>query len=72
MRQSGRWSSWSGLFRVEGLVGLGVAEGLTAIRVEGFVKRYGRRVAADGLTLDVKRGEILAIAGVAGNGQRLW
>jgi len=41
----------------------------TAIRVEGFVKRYGRRVAADGLTLDVKRGEIYGLVGADGAGK---
>ncbi|WP_374244606.1 ATP-binding cassette domain-containing protein [Zoogloea sp.] len=41
----------------------------TAIRVEGFVKRYGRRVAADGLTLDVKHGEIYGLVGADGAGK---
>jgi len=41
----------------------------TAIRVDGFVKRYGKRVAADGLTLEVKRGEIYGLVGADGAGK---
>ncbi|MCK6375118.1 MAG: ATP-binding cassette domain-containing protein [Zoogloea sp.] len=41
----------------------------TAIRVEGFTKRYGKRVAADGLTLEVKRGEIYGLVGADGAGK---
>ena len=40
-----------------------------AIRVEGFVKRYGRRVAADGLTLTVQPGEIYGLVGADGAGK---
>lgn len=41
----------------------------TAIRVDGFTKRYGKRVAADGLTLEVKRGEIYGLVGADGAGK---
>ncbi len=41
----------------------------TAIRVEGFTKRYGKRVAADGLALEVKRGEIYGLVGADGAGK---
>ena len=40
-----------------------------AIRVEGFIKRYGKRVAADGLTLTVQRGEIYGLIGADGAGK---
>lgn len=41
----------------------------TAIRVEGFVKRYGKRLAADGLALEVTRGEIYGLVGADGAGK---
>ncbi len=41
----------------------------TAVRVDGFVKRYGKRVAADGLALDVRRGEIYGLVGADGAGK---
>ncbi|WP_374484667.1 ATP-binding cassette domain-containing protein [Zoogloea sp.] len=40
-----------------------------AIRVEGFIKRYGKRVAADGLALTVQRGEIYGLVGADGAGK---
>ncbi len=40
-----------------------------AIRVEGFTKRYGKRVAADGLALTVQRGEIYGLVGADGAGK---
>lgn len=40
-----------------------------AVRVDGFVKRYGRRVAADGLALTVRRGEIYGLVGADGAGK---
>lgn len=40
-----------------------------AIRVAGFTKRYGRRVAADGLALTVQRGEIYGLVGADGAGK---
>lgn len=41
----------------------------TAIRVEGFTKRYGKRLAADGLALTVQRGEIYGLVGADGAGK---
>lgn len=41
----------------------------TAIRVEDFVKRYGKRLAADGLALEVMRGEIYGLVGADGAGK---
>jgi ABC-type multidrug transport system ATPase subunit len=40
-----------------------------AIRVEGFTKRYGKRVAADGLSLTVQAGEIYGLVGADGAGK---
>ena len=40
-----------------------------AIRVVGFTKRYGKRVAADGLALTVQRGEIYGLVGADGAGK---
>jgi ABC-2 type transport system ATP-binding protein len=40
-----------------------------AIRVESFTKRYGKRVAADGLALTVQRGEIYGLVGADGAGK---
>lgn len=40
-----------------------------AIRVEGFTKRYGKRVAADGLSLTVHAGEIYGLVGADGAGK---
>ena len=40
-----------------------------AIRVEGFAKRYGKRMAADGLSLTVQRGEIYGLVGADGAGK---
>ncbi|WNV74855.1 ABC transporter ATP-binding protein [Geodermatophilus sp. DSM 44513] len=40
-----------------------------AISVRGLVKRYGDRVAVDGLDLDIHRGEIFALLGPNGAGK---
>ena len=40
-----------------------------AISVRGLVKRYGDRVAVDGLDLDIRRGEIFALLGPNGAGK---
>lgn len=40
-----------------------------AIRVEGFTKRYGKRVAADGLSMTVQTGEIYGLVGADGAGK---
>jgi iron(III) transport system ATP-binding protein len=39
------------------------------IRLEGVVKRFGDVVALDGATLDVRRGEVLALLGPSGCGK---
>ncbi|HEY9145508.1 MAG TPA: ATP-binding cassette domain-containing protein [Thiobacillus sp.] len=38
-------------------------------RVRGFAKRYGRRVAVDGVDLDIRPGEILGLIGPDGAGK---
>jgi len=40
-----------------------------AIRVAGFTKRYGKRVAADGLSMTVQAGEIYGLVGADGAGK---
>lgn len=40
-----------------------------AIHVEGFTKRYGKRVAADGLSMTVHAGEIYGLVGADGAGK---
>ncbi|WP_374475220.1 ATP-binding cassette domain-containing protein [Zoogloea sp.] len=40
-----------------------------AIRVEGFTMRYGKRVAADGLSMTVQAGEIYGLVGADGAGK---
>lgn len=40
-----------------------------AIRVDGFTKRYGKRVAADGLSMTVHAGEIYGLVGADGAGK---
>ncbi|WP_425432505.1 ABC transporter ATP-binding protein [Geodermatophilus pulveris] len=40
-----------------------------AVSVRGMVKRYGDRVAVDGLDLDIRRGEIFALLGPNGAGK---
>lgn len=40
-----------------------------AIRVAGFTKRYGKRVAADGLSMTVHAGEIYGLVGADGAGK---
>ncbi|HEX6979459.1 MAG TPA: ATP-binding cassette domain-containing protein [Alphaproteobacteria bacterium] len=39
------------------------------IRVRGLVTRFGSQVVHDGLDLDVRRGEILAVVGASGTGK---
>jgi Cu-processing system ATP-binding protein len=39
------------------------------IRFQAFTKRFGRRTAVDGLTLDVPRGEAVALLGPNGSGK---
>jgi general nucleoside transport system ATP-binding protein len=54
-----------------GVIGRASADRPVALRVEGVVVvgPHGRRLL-DGLTLEVRPGEILGLAGVEGNGQR--
>ena len=40
-----------------------------AISIRGLVKRYGDRMAVDGLDLDIRRGEIFALLGPNGAGK---
>ena len=42
---------------------------MTAIETRGLVKRYKRITAVDGLDLEVRRGELLALLGVNGAGK---
>ncbi|MEK6610720.1 MAG: ABC transporter ATP-binding protein [Gemmatimonadota bacterium] len=44
-------------------------EGATFLRLEGLTKSYGTHRAVDALTLDVARGEILALLGPSGSGK---
>jgi len=46
-----------------------VADGGPIIRVRGLVTRFGQQVVHDGLDLDVRRGEILALVGGSGTGK---
>jgi len=41
----------------------------TVLRVEGLTKRYGRRVAVQGLALKLRRGEVLGLLGPNGAGK---
>jgi ABC-2 type transport system ATP-binding protein len=41
----------------------------TVVRVEGIRKRYGRLTAVDGVTFDVRRGEIFGLIGPNGAGK---
>src|SRR6478672_6107270 len=43
--------------------------GVTAIQVEGLVKRYGDLVAVDGVSFEVRRGEFFGILGPNGAGK---
>ena len=40
-----------------------------AIKIEGLTKRYGDLVAVDGLTLDIREGELFSLLGVNGAGK---
>ncbi|HEX6467565.1 MAG TPA: ABC transporter ATP-binding protein [Streptosporangiaceae bacterium] len=40
-----------------------------AVQVDGLVKRYGRTVAVDGLSLDARRGDVTALLGPNGAGK---
>jgi NitT/TauT family transport system ATP-binding protein len=40
-----------------------------AVRVDGVVRRFGDVVALDGVTLEVRRGEVLAVVGPSGCGK---
>ena len=42
----------------------------TAVALKGVVKRFGTQTVLDGLTLDVARGEFLAIVGPSGSVDR--
>src|SRR5690349_2512350 len=45
------------------------AAGAPAIRLEGLGKRYGRVTALDGVTLDVRPGEVFGFLGLNGAGK---
>ncbi|MCI3927101.1 ABC transporter ATP-binding protein [Paenibacillus sp. TRM 82003] len=47
----------------------GIAAGRDAIRIEGLTKRYGEKVAVDGVTLEWRRGEVTALLGPNGAGK---
>ena len=47
----------------------GTAELRPAIAVDGLTKRYGERTAVDGISLEVRRGEIVALLGPNGAGK---
>lgn len=40
-----------------------------SIRTEGLTKKYGKLTAVDGLTLEVREGELFALLGVNGAGK---
>ena len=39
------------------------------LRTEGLVKRYGKRTVANGVTINVKQGEIVGLLGPNGAGK---
>ena len=42
---------------------------LTTLRTEGLVKRYGKRTVANGVSINVKQGEIVGLLGPNGAGK---
>jgi iron(III) transport system ATP-binding protein len=46
-----------------------MAEGTTDLSIEGLTKRFGRTVAVDGLTIDLKVGEFVCLVGPSGCGK---
>ena len=45
------------------------SEGRLVLRTEGLVKRYGKRTVANGVTINVKQGEIVGLLGPNGAGK---
>lgn len=48
---------------------VGVPSQAPVVRVRGFAKRYGKRVAVDGVDLDIRSGEIYGLIGPDGAGK---
>lgn len=42
---------------------------MTAIRIEGLSKIYGEKIAVDGISLNIEKGELFALLGVNGAGK---
>lgn len=42
---------------------------MTAIRIDGLSKRYGKKTAVDGISLEIEKGELFALLGVNGAGK---
>ena len=42
---------------------------MTAISLQGLTKRFGKRMAVDGLDLDIEKGELFALLGANGAGK---
>ena len=45
------------------------SDGRLVLRTEGLVKRYGKRTVANGVTINVKQGEIVGLLGPNGAGK---